>query len=167
METRSFRVAPLGIAFGLLAATLSGQTTAYGKYIALGDSLTAGFESGCLVQRNQVNSYPAVLARSFGITDFQQPLVQEIPLTDPLVSTPCLGPIFVPPTTITVGNVSQMGPPLNASLPRPYDNLGMPGAQVSDLTELKHGDPSGNSIEQIAALVLRNVTGSPFDGTSA
>ena len=167
MRTRSLRVAPLGIAFGLLAATVSGQATGYDKYVALGDSLTAGFESGCLVERNQVNSYPAVLARTFGITDFQQPLVQEIPLTNPLVSTPCLGPIFVPPSTITVGDVSQMGPPLNASLPRPYDNLGMPGAQVSDLTELKHGDPAGSSIEQIAALVLRNVTGSPFDGTSA
>jgi hypothetical protein len=108
-----------------------------------------------------------VLARTVGISDFEQPLVQELALTSPLVGNPCLGPSFVPPASITVVPVSQMGPPLNATLPRPYDNLGMPGANVADLTELTHGDPSGSSIERIAALVLRNVTGSPFDGMSA
>jgi lysophospholipase L1-like esterase len=153
------------IAIALLAAGPAAAQV--DKYVALGDSLTAGFESNCLVQRNQVNSYPAVLARSFGIDDFEQPLVQEIPLTNPLVGNACLGPSFVPPASITVVPVSQMGPPLNAALPRPYDNLGMPGANVADLTQLTHGDPSGSSIEKISALVLRNVTGSPFDGLSA
>ncbi len=167
MRTHGLRSLTLGVAACLLAAALTAQTRAFDKYVALGDSLTAGFESGCLVERNQVNSYPAVLARTFGITDFQQPLVEEIALTSPLVGNPCLGAVFLPPSTITVGPVSQMGPPLNAALPRPYDNLGMPGANVADLTELTHGDVNGSSIERIAALVLRNVTGSPFDGTSA
>jgi lysophospholipase L1-like esterase len=152
-----------------MAALLAASPAAaqFDKYVALGDSLTAGFQSNCLVQRNQVNSYPAQIARALGISDFEQPLVQEIPLTNPLVGNPCLGPTFVPPASITVVPVSQMGPPLNATLPRPYDNLGMPGANVADLTQLTHGDPNGSSIERIAALVLRNVTGSPFDGLSA
>jgi lysophospholipase L1-like esterase len=158
--------------FIALAATLAllaaGPAAAqFDKYVALGDSLTAGYQSNCLVQRNQVNSFPAVIARSLSITDFQQPLVQEIGLTSPLVGNPCLGATFIPPSTVTVVPVSQMGPPLNATLPRPYDNLGMPGANVADLTELTHGDPNGTSIQRIAALVLRNVTGSPFDGLSA
>jgi lysophospholipase L1-like esterase len=151
-----------------LALLAAGPAAAqFDKYVALGDSLTAGFESGCLVQRNQVNSFPAQLARALGITDFEQPLVQEIALTNPLVGSACLGPSFVPPASITIVPVSQMGPPLNALLPRPYDNLGMPGANVVDLTQLRHGDPNGTSIQRIAALVLRNIPGSPFDGLNA
>jgi len=151
-----------------LALFAAGPAAAqFDKYVALGDSLTAGVESNCLVQRNQVNSFPAVLARSLGIDDFEQPLVQEIALTDPLVGGPCLGPSFVPPASITVVPVSQTGVPLNATLPRPYDNLGIPFARVHDLTQLKHSDPNGSDVERSAALVLRNVTGSPFDGLSA
>lgn len=155
----------LVLAICLLAAPLSAQS--FQKYVALGDSLTAGFQSGCLVQRNQANSYPAVLARTFGITDFQQPLVQEVAVTDPPGDT-CLGPVFDASTgSITVTDVSQMGGPLNALLPRPYDNLGLPGFNVADLTEIRHGNPAGNDKEKIAALVLRNFPPFPFDGMNA
>ncbi|HEX4440379.1 MAG TPA: SGNH/GDSL hydrolase family protein [Thermoanaerobaculia bacterium] len=150
----------------LLAASAA-AAQAFDKYVALGDSLAAGYQSNCLVQRNQIHSAPADLAAAIGITDFEQPLVQEIPLTNPLVGQPCLYPMFMPPASFSIVPVSQMGPPLNVNLPRPYDNLGMPGANVIDLTAVKHGDPTGSGIEQIAALVLRNVTGSPFDGMSA
>jgi lysophospholipase L1-like esterase len=169
MKTHMLRSLALGASAALYTTSLvSAQPTAFfDKYVALGDSLTAGVESNCLVQRNQVNSFPAVLARTLFITDFQQPLVQEIPLTNPLVGTVCLGPLFTPPSTFGVTPVSQMGAPLNALLSRPYDNLGMPGARVADLTQVTHGDPDGTGIEQIAALVLRNVTGSPFDGLNA
>ncbi|HYX19409.1 MAG TPA: hypothetical protein VFA98_01005, partial [Thermoanaerobaculia bacterium] len=122
--------------------------------------------SGCLVERNQVNSFPAVIARATLVPDFEQPLVQEIPVQNP-PGTVCLGAIFVPPATITVGPVSQMGPPLNALLPRPYNNLGIPGIAVEDVLTLTHGDPNGTDLQQTSALVLRNVTGSPFDGTNA
>jgi lysophospholipase L1-like esterase len=151
-----------------LALLAAGPAAAqFDEYVALGDSLTAGVESNCLVQRNQVNSFPAVVARSLSITDFQQPLVQEIGLTEPLVGVPCLGAAFVPPASVTVVPVSQTGPPLNATLPRPYDNLGIPFARVSDLTQLKHSNPTGSDVERAAALVLRNFPGSPLDGLSA
>jgi len=165
MKTRTLRSIVLASALALLAA---GPAQAqFDKYVALGDSLSAGVESNCLVQRNQVNSFPAVLAGSLGIDGFEQPLVQELPLTNPLVGSPCLGPSFVPPASITVVPVSQTGAPLNAVLPRPYDNLGIPFAHASDLTQLKHSDPTGSDVERSAALVLRNITGSPFDGLSA
>ncbi len=168
MKTKTLRSLALGGALALLAAAPAGaQEPFFQQYVALGDSLTAGVESNCLVQRNQLNSFPAVLAQSFGMTNFQQPLVQEIALTSPLVGSPCLGAVFVPPSTISVAPVSQMGSPLNLLLPVPYNNLGIPGARVADLTELTHGDQHGTYIEQSAALVLRNVTGSPLDGTSA
>ena len=164
MKQRLFRSATLVLGLALLTLPAAAQT--FNQYVALGDSLTAGLESGCLVQRDQVNSFPAVIARTTLVPDFQQPLVQEVPVQSP-PGTVCLGPIFVPPATLTVGPVSQMGPPLNALLARPYNNLGIPGIEVQEVLTLTHGDPNGTDLEKTSALVLRNVTGSPFDGTNA
>jgi hypothetical protein len=159
------RSVSLVAALALLAAAPAAAQT-FSQYAALGDSLTAGWQSGCLVQRNQVNSFPAVLARTLLVPDFQLPLVQETALTNP-PGTACLGAIFIPPSTVTVGAVSQMGAPLNLGLQRPYNDLGIPGVEVQELLTLTHGDPNGTDLEKLSALILRNVTGSPFDGTNA
>lgn len=168
MNKTIFRSVSLAAALGLLAAAPSGaQTSAqFAQYVALGDNLTAGWESGCLVQRNQVNSYPAQLAHILFAGDFEQPLVSEGPLTNSRAPK-CLGAIFVPPASLSVTAMSEMWNPLNTALPRPYNNLGIPGAEVADLTTLTHGNPGGTPLEAMSALVLRNVTGSPFDGTNA
>jgi len=164
MKTLLRSLGPAAAILALAAAPLSAQFT---HYVALGDSLTAGVEGGCLVQRNQLASFPAVLANALNQTDFQQPLVQELGLTNPLVGAPCLGAVLSG-SSITVGPISQMGGPLNALLARPYDNLGIPGANVGDLVTLTHGNPNGGSTAvRFSALVLRNVPGSPFDGMNA
>jgi lysophospholipase L1-like esterase len=157
-------IGPAAAILALAAAPLSAQ---FDHYVALGDSLTAGIQGGCLVQRNQESSFPAILAQQLHMSDFEQPLVQELALTNPLVGPPCLGAVLSG-STITVGPISQMGPPLNSLLGRPYDNLGIPGANVADLVHLTHGNPNGTTTaERFAALVLRNVPGSPFDGLNA
>jgi lysophospholipase L1-like esterase len=167
MNKTTFRSVSLAAALGLLAAAPSeAQSSQFAQYVALGDSLTAGWESGCLVQRNQVNSYPAQLAHILFAGDFEMPLVSEGPLTA-TAAPKCLGAIFVPPASLSVTPMSEMGNPLNTALPRPYNNLGIPGAEVADLTTLTHGNPNGTDLEAMSALVLRNVTGSPFDGRSA
>ena len=157
---------PIGLAAGLFALAAVPASAQFTHYVALGDSLTAGVEGGCLVERNQLASFPAVLAHQLNQTDFQQPLVQELALSNPLVGTPCLGAVLAG-GTVTVGPISQMGPPLNSLLPRPYDNLGIPGANVGDLITLTHANPNGDTAERFSALVLRNVPGSPFDGLNA
>lgn len=163
MKKHTLRFLAIPVALALLAAApVAAQT-----YVALGDSLTAGVEGNCLVERNQEASFPAVIAHQLGISNFQQPLVQEIALTSPLVGLPCLAAVFVPPSTVTVGAVSQMGSPLNLSLPQPYNNLGIPGADAGDLITLTQGNPSGSTVQAGAALVLRNVPGSPFNNTNA
>ncbi|MFY9820834.1 MAG: SGNH/GDSL hydrolase family protein [Thermoanaerobaculia bacterium] len=114
----------LALAF-LLAGAAFGQAD-LSKYVALGDSLTAGFSSGSINATYQANSYPALLAKQFGISGFQQPLVSPpglpgiLQLTR-LVPTPVISP--------TPGS----GSPTNLNLPRPYDNLAVPGATVHDL----------------------------------
>ena len=167
MNKNIFRSASLAAAVALVAALPSAaRAQQFQQYVALGDSLTAGWQSGCLVQRNQLTNYPSQLASSLFDGDFELPLVQEGPLTGSGAPA-CLGAIFVPPASLSVAPMSEMAGPLNSLLPRPYNDLGIPGAEVADLTTLTHGDVNGTDLEKLSALILRNVTGSPFDGTSA
>ena len=166
MKRTFFRAAlSAGVLALLLAAPAYSQTT-FRKYVALGDSLTAAVEGSCLVQRHQNRSYPKIVATQLGINDFQLPLLSERALSNPLTGAACLGAV-VAGGTITVGAVSQQGAPLNATLPRPYDNLGIPGANAADQVDLKVANPSGNTANRFAALVLRNFPGGPFENMSA
>jgi lysophospholipase L1-like esterase len=165
MKRSLFRAAvSAGVLALLLAAPAYSQTT-FHKYVALGDSLTAGVEGVCLVERHQNRSYPKLVADQLGISDFQQPLLSERALRD--ASTPaCLGAV-VAGGAITVGAVSQTGSPKNLTLPRPYDNLGIPGANAADLVDLKVSSPSGNTANLSASVILRNFPGGPFENRSA
>lgn len=97
------------------------------RYVAIGDSLTAGFQSGSLVVTGQQNSYPALIYRqATGLTTgFEQPLVREpgIPAQLQLTS---LSPLVIAPK-------SGSGSPINLNVPRPYNNLAVPGARLRDV----------------------------------
>ncbi|MFN2385833.1 MAG: SGNH/GDSL hydrolase family protein [Thermoanaerobaculia bacterium] len=166
MRTHAFRAALLFATGALFAAgSLRAQDQPFRKYVALGNSITAGIQGNCLVERHQRKTYPAIITRQLGITDFQLPLVGETrTVTNP--ARVCLGAV-VAGGTITVGAVSQMTDPLNVALPRPYDNLGISGARAADLVDLRNPNPAGNNVNMSAALVLRNVAGSPFAGRNA
>jgi lysophospholipase L1-like esterase len=166
MKRTLFRAAvSAGVFTVLLAAPVFSQTT-FRKYVAIGDSLTAAVEGSCLVQRHQNRSFPKIVADQLGISDFQQPLLSERALTNPPTGATCLGAV-VAGGTITVGAVSQQGSPVNATLARPYDNLGIPGANAADQVDLRVANPAGNTANRFAALVLRNFPGGPFENMSA
>ena len=129
------------------------------------NSLTAGVEGNCLVERHQRKSFPKLVADQLGISDFQQPLLGELPLTSPGTGV-CLGTV-VSGNTITVGPVSNQGFPQNATLARPYDNLGIPGANAADLVDLRVANPGGGTAARAATLILRNAPTQPFEGRSA
>lgn len=139
----------------------------FNKFVAVGDSLPAGHEGNCTVDRYQVRSATYIIATQLGITDFQQPLISEVAPTNPLTGYPCLGAV-VSNNSISVGIVSQEGATENAGLARPYDNLGFNGGpRVKDFVDLKMTVPGRSDLDNYAARVLRNVAGSPFAGTSA
>jgi lysophospholipase L1-like esterase len=94
-------------------------------YVALGDSLTAGVVNGSLVETHQRNSFPAIIARQAGSQDFQQPTIAE-PGLPPEAALVSLLPVVVAP------KAASPGKPTNLALPRPYNNLGIPGANVVD-----------------------------------
>ncbi len=59
MKTMLRSLGPAAALLALAAAPVSAQFT---HYVALGDSLTAGIQGSCLVERNQEASFPAVVA---------------------------------------------------------------------------------------------------------
>jgi lysophospholipase L1-like esterase len=97
------------------------------RYVAIGNSLTAGFMNGALGLEGQSCSYPRLLAGQAGVGgSFSQPLVSAPGIAEPgsnegrieLVS-------FTPPT---IERATPAGAPLNPDQPGPYGNLGVPGA---------------------------------------
>ena len=137
------------VAAPLMAARGSADFT---RFVAIGDSYGAGVESGSLNQNHQPFSWPAVIARQAGVADFQQPLV----------SFPGIGPelqlvdiIKFPPTILPAG--TSNGQPINLMLPRPYNNLSIPGATVNDVITLIGKEPANTTARAFAQFILRGL----------
>jgi hypothetical protein len=146
MKKKTMRAILLGVALALLSVGPAlAQTPNFTKYVALGDSYGAGFSAGCLVARNQQFSYPAILARQFNISDFQQPTV-----SDPGLPV-CTGLKSLIPLTFGPISTTKVGAPTNALLARSYDNLSIPGAKAADVSDVKS---SADGLA-LADLVLR------------
>lgn len=112
----------------VLAASPAAAQANLNTYVAVGDSVTAGFMSGALLGTRQANSYPAQIARQAGVQSFQQPTISE-PGIPPELALLSLVPTLIGP------KASSPGAPTNLGLARPYNNLGVPGAiSVDTLT---------------------------------
>ena len=123
---------PAGLAGAAFAAALwsaggpAHAQTSFSTYVALGDSLTAGYSNGSLVETHQRSSYPALLARQAAVTGFEQPLVSDPGIPTELGLLSLIPPVVAP-------KAATQGVPLRLTLSRPYNNLGVPGATVTDL----------------------------------
>ena len=96
----------------------------FSKYVAIGNSLTAGYQSGSLVEDHQKYSFPNLIAKQLGITDFQQPTVAYPGIPNLMTLESVTG---------TLGTAPGTGVPTNLALARPYDNLGIPGIVLADV----------------------------------
>jgi hypothetical protein len=116
------------------------------RFVALGDSYGAGFESQSLNERHQVWSWPAVVARQVGKTIcpttalpadncFAVPFVSFPGIANELVITNILvpSPVIVP--------APGQGVPLMTTFNRAYDNLAVPGATVGALLTVTGAEP--------------------------
>ncbi len=129
----------LGVAALLLAGSAFAQVDLT-KYVALGDSLTAGYASAGLAKMYQDHSYPLILSQQFGMATFQQPTISDpgIPQVLELKSLSVVNGSIVP----TIGlKGTAPGAPINATYAGIYNNLGVPGAKAGDLLT-KTGDIS-------------------------
>jgi lysophospholipase L1-like esterase len=155
------RIALHGAFAALLAVPAAAQPPSFAKYVAVGDSLTAGFSNGSLVLTHQAASWPLLLAQQVGIgaANFQQPYVTEpgIPAELALFSL-VPSPAIAPKSTDT-------GLPANYALDRPYDNLAVPGATSVDVLTRTTGGLSdlilrgrGTQLQQAVSLAPTFVT---------
>lgn len=119
----------LALALLVPAAVLAQTGSAdFTRYVAIGDSLTAGFMSGSLFVGAQQNSYPILIYRQATgrTTGFEQPTVSEPGLPNGSLELRSLSPLVIAPRP-------GQGSPTNLNLNRPYNNLAVPGARLRDI----------------------------------
>ncbi|MGM0572812.1 MAG: SGNH/GDSL hydrolase family protein [Bacteroidota bacterium] len=106
----------------------------FSTYVAVGNSLTAGFANGDLYKSGQENSFPNILADQFqhvGLTSFNQPLMNdELGFGNRLVLQEMNGelmPVDMPGDP-DPGNFDNIYPAEG-----PFHNMGVPGAKVQHM----------------------------------
>jgi lysophospholipase L1-like esterase len=129
------------------------------RYVALGNSLTAGYQSGAVVWKDVDIAYPVLMAQSMGIAigdgadQFQYMR---------FASGQGIGTrqILVPAgASFTLGTPQSFGSaPSNATLARPYNNLGVPGAVLADM------HPPTTGVEAQLAAARMSAARNPFFG---
>lgn len=160
---RIARLAAVTLVAGVLAAPAFAQrgSADFSRFVALGDSYGAGVSSVGLNLKHQRWSWPAVIARQVGMntdctTDgpgcFQIPYISE-PGILPELELQSLIP------SVRIALKPGLGAPLNSGLPRPYNNMSVDGAEVSDLINGVSGD--GN--EGINGIIVHRNLGTPVD----
>ena len=119
----------------------------FSVYVALGNSLTAGYADGALNRAGQLNSYPAIIAEKMEVItpdfEFDQPLLPEgringTLLLDSIILGPPLTPVIRPETN----GLSQAV--IIQKISGSFNNMGVPGAKVGDLTRVGYGSTQGN-----------------------
>jgi lysophospholipase L1-like esterase len=137
-RTNLVRVATLGAVLAAVACETSrdvlGPVTPSGgeifrSYVAIGNSITAGFQSNGINDSTQAQSYAVLLARSMG-TRFAYPA---------LAKPGCPAPIANTQTGFLVGQTATTVPPacsarIPASVTEIINNVAVPGARVLDPT---------------------------------
>lgn len=113
------------------------------RFVTLGDSYGAGFQSNSLNERHQTWSWPAIVARQAGLTICPATAVAaDNCFAQPLVSYPGIGPELIL-QSLTVGpvNGSGLGTPLMPTFGRPYNNLSVPGGTLGALLAITGAEP--------------------------
>lgn len=128
-------------------------TADFTNYVAIGNSLTAGFMDGGLSREGQLSSYPNLLAMQMakaGGGTFTQPLFTEaqsngsgyLRLTG---FTAAGSPITANVTTnLALRAGATPARPLYTKFTEPVNNLGVPGIRMSDIQTAGYGSTQGN-----------------------
>lgn len=122
----------------------------FSKYIALGNSLTAGYGDNALYKRGQENSWPKLLSDQFALAgggEFKIPYMNDNiggflfggatnPSFGPRLYFNGSGPATLPGTPTTEATTVLTGP---------FNNMGVPGAKIFHLVTPNYGSAAGLS----------------------
>ena len=128
----------------------------FSRYVAVGNSLTAGVSDGALYEQAQRNSFPALIARVTGVeTDFEQPIMTANGFS----------------WADSVGRMKinldysisflEPGSEANRELARPFNNLGIPLLRVQQLYTVTTSQEAGGN--HFFDKVLRGYGRSPLE----
>lgn len=137
---------------------------ALANYVALGNSLTAGFMDGGLIMNGQAASFPAQIAGAIGAHDFVQPMVASPGVGSSTPSSPAnaAGVLHWDGSAITLLGetplVDIQSLLLAALNPTPYQNLGVPGATTYDVSNALTSANSQSPGNSFFDFILRNPT---------
>ena len=143
------------------APVVTSGTANFSSYVAMGTSVSAGFESAGLVDRHQTHGFSYLFAQQVG-TKFTIPSVNGDGIP-PLLRVVSISPLVIS----NAGRV--LGSPTNIAQTSAYNDMGVPGALLIDATDSTYYDaPSayhpdvtmfniiqrnrGNIIDQVASL---------------
>ena len=132
------------------APATSAGSASFSSYIAVGNSLTAGYADGGLYREGQLNSYPSILASQFakvGGGSFVQPLFTETQSNGSgylrLAGFSATGSPLTAPVTTNLA-LRSLSPVLYTQFLEPVNNLGVPGIRMSDINTPGYGSTQGN-----------------------
>lgn len=145
----------------------------FSVYVAVGNSLTAGYMDGTVSRGSQANSFPSLLARQFALVgggEFTQPSYEDdvnnlgglmlggIPIADRrrVLDATQVNPdgsvgaveIIAGTSTIEVSNLQETA----------YNNMGVPGAKSFHLGVSGYGNIAGVAIGQANPYFVRHAT---------
>ncbi len=122
----------------------------FSKFVAVGNSLTAGYTNGTLYKSGQANSFPSILAKQMSLVgggEFTQPYLDDD--TNDVGGMNFSSNMILPQKLII--NASAGGPErINKAIgmevtnihPGPYNNMGVPGAKIFHLVAPGYGNIS-------------------------
>lgn len=151
MKATYYSIAAALLLLSACKPTIQGEAPTKGNadfsnYVAIGNSLTAGYADGTLYRSGQLNSYPNMLAQQFKLVgggNFKQPLLpgnfgwpgakRVLGSTLSCDGTTGLGPVLYNGPADTAGSST------NISAQGPFNNLGVPGIRCIDYTLAGYG----------------------------
>ncbi len=150
------------------------------RYVAIGNSLTAGYQSGALTQSHQIYSYPNQIATQAGVKSFTQPLlgypgigafsadtvnpagIMELTYLDNPATPNTVNPdpVITPePFADHADTFNPLFPYVSADVASnnslPYNNLGIPGSVLGHMLATYSAATSGTG-NSFFDIILRN-----------
>lgn len=124
------------------------------KFVTIGNSLTAGYQSSALYESAQIYSFGNLIAKQVN-SPFAMPLYSD-PGTGGRMEVQALTASGI----ATVFN-PNVGSPININYPAPYNNLGVPGALLYDVVYATNANNCASAVfsnrpNPMFDLVLRN-----------
>ncbi|MBK7856280.1 MAG: hypothetical protein IPJ79_16560 [Bacteroidetes bacterium] len=130
----------------------------FSRYVAVGNSLTAGYMDAALYNNGQLNSYPAILSAQFSVVGggaLKQPMANSdvgfgidaytLTANSRLAldyKTTCTGAVEVLPDYVSTGDANVIVNNIYTSQGGPFNNMGVPGIRTFQVRQSTFGDPN-------------------------